>query len=37
MIARVKLQKQMRAMARNLVLKAMKILHVKNPYQINRP
>jgi hypothetical protein len=37
MIARVKLQRQMRAMARNMVLKAMKILHIKYPYQINRP
>jgi hypothetical protein len=37
MIARAKLQRRMRALARDMALKAMKNLQIKNPYQMNRP
>jgi Exostosin family len=35
MIARLRLKREMRTLAKSAALKAMKILHIKNPYQMN--
>jgi len=37
MIGRLRRKRQMHAMTKKVVLKTLKVLHIKNPYQMNRP